>query len=268
MAERASGIAIVTGAASGMGEASARLMGEAGWPLLLCDLNEARLEALAAAAPPGTEVEILAGDLAAPDFGEDLIRALNGRPVGALVHCAGLSSTMADADRVMEVNLTATMRLVDVVRPRMSEGAAAVLYASTAAHLLGSSLDEVLSKVTTPEAVASLAPYAPDSQAAYMVSKRAVLMLVRREALAFGRRGARIVSISPGVIDTPMSHAEMQRHAIMKQLIEGSPAGRAARPEEVAAVAVFLCSSAASFVTGADLLVDGGSMAVNPPRKP
>lgn len=257
---RAEGVAIVTGAASGMGEAAARLLAEAGWPLLVCDLNAERLDA-AAKTFPAPSVEKLVGDIADPGFPDKLIAALNGRPIGAVIHCAGLSPTMADPARILEVNLAATFRLVEAVRPRMSEGAAAVLYASSAAHMVGTNLDAQISAVTTPEAVASLLPLSPDPGMAYTVSKRGVYLLVRREAAAFGRRGARIVSISPGIIDTPMGRAEMEKQPIMKTAVEKSALARPARAEEVSAVAAFVCSPAASFVTGIDILVDGGSIA-------
>jgi len=253
----AKGIAIITGAASGMGEAAARLMGEAGWPLLLCDLNAERLDAAA----KRISAEQLAGDLSDPAWSDKLVEALAGRQIGALVHCAGLSPTMADPARILEVNLAATMRLVEAIVPYMAEGSCAVLFASSAAHMQGTSLDEQINRVTTPEAVASLIEFSPDPGSAYSVSKRGVKLLVERASPAFGTRGARIASISPGIIDTPMGRAEMEQQPIMKVLVEKSPLAREARPEEVAAVAVFLCSPTASFITGTDILVDGGSIA-------
>lgn len=259
--QRPAGVAVVTGAASGMGEAAARLLGEAGWPLLACDLNGDRLEAAATGFRANGPVETLDGDISDPGFPDRLVAALAGRPVGALIHCAGLSPTMADPVRILEVNLAATFRLVEAVRPRMSEGAAAVLFASSAAHMIGANLDEQISRITTPEAVASLAPISPDPGMAYTVAKRGVFLLAQREARAFGRQGARIVSISPGIIDTPMGRAEMEKQPVMKTAVEMSALARPARAEEVAAVAVFLCSPAASFVTGVDILVDGGSIA-------
>jgi NAD(P)-dependent dehydrogenase (short-subunit alcohol dehydrogenase family) len=237
-------------------------MAKDGWPLLLCDLNGERLEAAAQRLRAAGVVETLAGDLSDTGYPDRLATALGERPVGALIHCAGLSPSMGDPARILEVNLAATMRLVDAVRPRMSQGAAAVLFASTAGHMLGARLDEQISKATTPQAVASLAPLAPESGAAYSISKRGVMLLVRREAQAFGRRGARIVSVSPGIIDTPMGRTEMAQQPMMKALVANTALPRMAQPEEVAAIAVFLCSPTASFVSGTDVLVDGGSMAV------
>src|SRR5262245_25014550 len=131
---QANGIAVVTGAASGMGEATARLLAEAGWSqLLLCDLNAERLDASAQRIEG--QAETLAGDISEAGYGDKLAATLAGRQIGALVHCAGLSPTMAGPERVLEVNLAATMRLVEAIRPHMAEGACAVLFASSAAHM-------------------------------------------------------------------------------------------------------------------------------------
>ena len=253
----ANGIAIVTGAASGMGAAAARLLAEAGWPLLLVDLNADRL----AGAAEALGADMLAGDIAAADFGARLKAAIGDRKLGALIHCAGLSPTMADASRILEVNLAATMRLVDAVREPMADDGAIVLFASSSAYMVGTALDEQLGAVTTPDQVASLVALTKDPGAAYGISKRGVQLLARREALRLGGRGIRVTSVSPGIIDTPMGRREMGQQPIMKTLVETSGLGRAARAEEVAAVAVFLTSPAASFVSGVDVLVDGGSVA-------
>jgi NAD(P)-dependent dehydrogenase (short-subunit alcohol dehydrogenase family) len=265
---RADGIAIVTGAAGGMGTPAARLLAEDGWSLLLCDVDEARLQSVAAPLrKQGVSVELLGGDIADPAFPARLTAALGTRQIGAMIHTAGLSPTMADSRRILEVNLDATVRLVDTVRPRMSEGGAVVLFASSAGHMtISQEANAAFNAPLPPEGSAALLKYAPTPQLAYPLSKRAVLRLVEREAAAFSKHKARINSVSPGIIDTPMSRAEAAESEQMKFMLEQTPLARMGRPEELAAVAVFLCSPAASYVTGTDVLVDGGTMTGLPPE--
>jgi NAD(P)-dependent dehydrogenase (short-subunit alcohol dehydrogenase family) len=91
-----------------------------------------------------------------------------------------------------------------------------------------------------------------------------VHLLVRNLAAPWGARGARILSLSPGTTDTPMSRAEMARNPIMEQMIADRPLARMGRPEEIAAVVEFLTSDGASFMTGSDVRVDGGFTTIIP----
>lgn len=104
-------------------------------------------------------------------------------------------------------------------------------------------------------------PEIEDPGLAYMWAKRGVHRLVRREAVRFGRVGARICSVSPGIIDTPMGRQEAAARPTNELLVQHTPLGREGRAEEVAAAAGFLLSDGASFVNGIDLLVDGGVVA-------
>ncbi len=260
--DKPSGVTIVTGAAGGMGSHCARLMAEDGWDdLLLCDLFEDRLEAVAGPLRSNrTKVEVLAGEITAPDFMARLTDAVGSRKIAAVIHTAGIAPQMGEKDRVLAINLDATIALVDMIRPRMAEGAAAVLFSSTAGHMpVTPELDALFEQPMPSGGSASLLDKVPDSQVAYLVSKRAVRTLVRREAKSFGENGARLVSISPGLVDTVMTAGEVNETT--QYMLDVAAIQRKGKPEELAAAAVFLASPAASFVTGADLIVDGGETA-------
>jgi NAD(P)-dependent dehydrogenase (short-subunit alcohol dehydrogenase family) len=258
------GLAIVTGAAGGMGSACVDRLAAQGWSLIVCDLDAARLEQIAAPLrQSAVRVEVLAGNVAETAFADRLTLLIGDRPIGAVIHTAGLSPTMGDAAQIFAVNYDATVRLVEVVRPRMAQGACAVLIASSSGYsAVSPEIDAALDAIAPGGDSSSLRKMAPTPGFAYALSKRGVQRLVERQAIAFGQRKARIMSISPGLIDTSMGRAEAKAHPIMQEMRLKTPLGRYGTGDEIASVAVFLCSSDASFVTGSDIKVDGGVLAV------
>jgi len=261
-AGNASRVAIVTGAAGGMGSECARLLAGDGWTeLLLCDLDHARLEAVASQLRNGaSRVDTLAADITDREFPARLIERLGPRAIGAFIHAAGIAPQMAEPHRVFEINLDATLRLLPAVRPRMAEDSAAVLFASIAGYLPVSPEAEAAFERPIPaEGSKGLRHFATNSNEAYLLSKRAIIATVKREAKAFGERRARLVSVSPGLIDTAMTQGV--ENPLTISLLAAASVPRLGRPVEVAAACVFLCSPAASFITGCDLRVDGGELA-------
>jgi NAD(P)-dependent dehydrogenase (short-subunit alcohol dehydrogenase family) len=135
---------------------------------------------------------------------------------------------------------------------------AAQLIAGHADPAIDRIIDHPLSPTLLDDYRAVLGVDAEEPGTAYSWAKRGVRRLVEREATAFGRAGARICSVSPGTIDTPMGLQEFERQPAMRQLDSIAPLGRSGHAEEIAAVVDFLLSDQASFVTGTDVLVDGG----------
>jgi NAD(P)-dependent dehydrogenase (short-subunit alcohol dehydrogenase family) len=262
-------VGIATGAGRGMGLACARRIAAMVDRLLLVDLDEA------AAAAAAAELSATGGAAAVEPFVLDITDAdglarLSERvgklgTLRAVAHAAGISPTMADWRRVFRVDLVGTALLAQALRPRVTTGTVIVCFASMApilgvseAHPADAALDDPLHEHFLDRIHDALGSSIENSGMAYMWAKRGVHRFVRQEAVRLGPLGGRICSISPGLIDTPMNAQEMASSPFMKVLLERTPLGRLGSAEELAAVAAFLLSDAASFLSGTDVLVDGG----------
>jgi len=262
-------VGVVTGAASGIGAACARSVAGTVDVLVLVDLDgDASAAAAEGLTGSGTRCEFVTGDVTDPATLGELTALVHERgTLHRVVNAAGISPTMAGWDRILAVDLVGTALLVDALRPLVRAGTAMVCVASMAAELMAGQADPAIDRIIDePLAAALLDDFrgvaGEDPGIAYGWAKRGVRRLVQREAATFGSVGARICSVSPGTIDTPMGRREFERQPGMRQLEQLAPLGRSGRADEIAAVTDFLLSDRASFVTGTDVLVDGGVCAV------
>ena len=261
-------IYVVTGAAGDMGRAAARRLAPRGTVLLL-DVAEDRLqESAEILRAEGATVQAMVCDVAkteqTTEAGERVAALGQFR---ALAHTAGLSPLMAEAERVLEVDLGGSVRIMDALFPLVGPGSCAVLVASIAGYgEANPEVDGLLDDPLSPTFLSDLAQALGrpiDSGTAYGLAKRGVIRLAERTATAWGAKGARTVSISPGLIDTGMGRLEFAQQPVMATMAEVTPIKRPGqdlpgRAEDIAAAIAFLTSDEAAFVSGCDLRVDGG----------
>ena len=215
----------------------------------------------------GYEVTVATVDVSSREDVHRLIETANsiGR-ITSLVHAAGVSPSQAPIEAILKVDLYGTALVLDAFGDVIERGGSGVVIASQSGHRLPAlSAEQNKALATTPvEDLLRLPVLQPDKVTdtlhAYQLSKRGNSLRVAAEAVRWGKRGARINTISPGVIMTPLAKDELTgpRGEGYRRMIELSPAGRAGTPDEVAGVAALLMGPDGGFITGSDFLMDGG----------
>jgi NAD(P)-dependent dehydrogenase (short-subunit alcohol dehydrogenase family) len=262
MSDLRDGTAVVTGAGGGMGGAIARAFAQEGRPLVLADLHAASLEALAASLDRTAPVALAPGDVSAPDYAAQIIKALENRKIGVLVHAAGVSPSMADGRRIFEINFSVTKRLVEALLPNIASGGVIVLIASNSGQLIANPvIDRAVRKILKGGRSFIVDAALRSPRMAYPISKRAVQLYAQAISPIVGAAGARVVSLSPGIIDTDMGRREQKAGPEIDKMIAATPLRRMGVAEEIASVVAFLASPSASYISGTDILVDGGTVA-------
>jgi meso-butanediol dehydrogenase / (S,S)-butanediol dehydrogenase / diacetyl reductase len=251
--------------AGGMGLSIARRVG-AGRTIVLADVNAVGLKSAAdALGNDGHDVLTREVDVTSRSSVAAVAdMATEAGRVTAVVHTAGLSPQQASAEAVLAVDLLGVALTIEEFGRVIEPGGAAVVIASMAGHMqpaLDPAVVQQLASVPAEELLGLEACSGiTSSQMAYPFAKRANQIRVAAAAASWGERGARINSISPGVISTAMGRLELSSEsgALMRAMVDNSGVRRFGTPEDIAAATEFLLGPSASFITGTDLLVDGG----------
>ena len=196
-------------------------------------------------------------------------RAAELGPVMYFINTAGASPHQTNPQHILTLDLIGSAHSLDAFGEVMACGGAGILISSMTGYMLPQPLPQEVEQaltVTPSDQLASLpclsAEAVPNSGVAYVLSKRANQLRVRQAAMAWGSRGARINTVSPGIVVTPLAYDEFRAAGEgYQQMIKASAMQRVGNPAEIAAAATFLLSDQASFITGTDLLVDGGMIA-------
>lgn len=262
-------VILLTGAGQ-IGLAIARRMGH-GKKIVVSDKNinnaqtvtkimaEAGFDAVAVEADISLRKSILNMIAAAQKYGE----------IAMLINAAGVSPSQASVETILKVDLYGTAVLLEEAGKVIKAGGTGVTISSQSGHrmaALGAETDEQLA-VTPAEELLQLEVLKPanikDTLHAYQMAKRCNVKRVMAEAIKWGVKGARINSISPGIIVTPLALDEFNgpRGEFYKNMFAKCPAGRPGTADEVANVAELLLSQQGAFITGADFLIDGGATA-------
>lgn len=264
-----SDVLVVIGS-GGMGATIARRLAP-GRTTLLADFDERLLTSLAEEmTTDGFDVHTARVDVSS----RASVRALAERaaelgPVTQVVHTAGLSPTQASIEAVLAVDLVGVALMLELFGAVVEPGSAGVVISSSSSYLTPAFTAEQAQAIrsATPEGLLELPFFSADALGnagiAYGMAKQANRVQVQEAAASWGARGARINSVSPGVISTAMGRQELQSPsgAFMRAMVENSGTGRIGTPSDIADAVTFLVGPQATYITGIDLLVDGGNVA-------
>ena len=258
---------IVLIGAGQIGQAIARRVG-VGKHVLLADVRPDNANAAAEVlGNAGYEVSVATVDVSSREAVHALVETATGLgDVTGLIHAAGVSPTQASPATILKVDLYGTALALEEFGNVIARGGAGVVIASQSGHRLPPlTVEQNKALATTPvEELLGLSFLQPDqvtdSLHAYQLSKRGNSLRVMAEAVRWGKRGARVNTISPGIIVTPLAKDELSgpRGPGYRRMIDVSAAGRPGTPEEVGTVGALLMGPDGGFITGSDILMDGG----------
>ncbi len=259
-------VVVVVGAGV-IGQAIARRVGAGKHVLLASRRQESVEKAAKEFSDTGFEVSTATVDVSSRDSVRQLVET--AKKIGEIthvIHAAGVSPSQASPEAILHVDLYGTAVVLEEFGKIIANGGSGVVISSMSGHRLPAlTPEEDKALATTPiEELLSL-PFLQldkitDSLHAYQISKRGNSLRVMAEAVLWGKRGARVNTISPGIIMTPLANDELKgpRGEGYRRMIELSSAKRSGTPEEVASLAAFIMGPEGGFITGSDFLIDGG----------
>jgi NAD(P)-dependent dehydrogenase (short-subunit alcohol dehydrogenase family) len=250
-----------------IGQAIARRV-STGKHVVLADLRKENAEAAAKVmSDAGFDVSATTVDISSRKSIQAVVETAAARgTITGLIHAAGVSPTQASPATILHVDLFGTAVLLEEFGNVIARDGSGVVISSQSGHRLPAlTVEQNRALATTPAEELLKLPFlqpdqVKDSLHAYQLSKRGNSLRVMAEAVRWGKRGARINTISPGIVMTPLAKDELAgpRGAGYRRMIEGSTAKRAGTPDEVGAVAALLMGPEGGFITGSDFLMDGG----------
>src|SRR3954466_1090450 len=250
-----------------IGQAIARRVG-VGKHVLLADMRQDNANATAEVLTnAGYDVSVAMVDMSSREAVHSLVERATGLgDVTGLIHAAGVSPSQVSPATILKVDLYGTALVLEEFGNVIARGGSGVVIASQSGHRLPPlTVEQTKALATTPvEELLSLPFLQPDqvtdSLHAYQISKRGNSLRVMAEAVRWGKRGARINTISPGIIITPLAKDELTgpRGEGYRRMIEASSAGHPGTPDEVGTVGALLMGADGGFITGSDILMDGG----------
>mgnify|MGYP003642210581 CR=1 FL=1 len=249
---------LVIGAASGMGRCIAERLAKVG-KLTIADKNLPALNELAAE----YKADAVHCDISDLESVKSLAAACTD--IDNIVITAGVSPMMATVQQIIDIDFIGTAHCIEVFRDQIRPGGAMVCISSIAGHKFITKDPKVIQALDEPlseqliERLQNAGLDMTDRNVVYGIAKFGVIHLARKSATSWAKKQARINSISPSIIDTPMGNLELQQQTeILRSLIDATPLQRMGAPEEIADCIEFLLSKKSSFITGTDILVDGG----------
>ena len=269
-------VTVITGGAGGIGKATAKILGKDHY-VILGDVSRDRLDAaIAELQKMKVACDSVLCDVTDRNSADELAaRAREKGKVVSLVHAAGISPLMGDAASVLNVNALGTVHVNEAFLDIAREGFVCINVASMAGYFLPKLVipkrSYALSKnreekfIKRLRTACSIVPRKHRSSMAYLLSKNFVIWYSKSAAHRFGEKGARILSVSPGSIDTQMGQLEIRSGSV--KILELATIKRLGTPEEVAEVIAFSASEKAGYLTGVDILCDGGVVAGFNPKK-